>query len=84
MYEVKFAASAAKEFRSLETQVKRRVATAVETLRQNPRPPGARKLRGHVNLYRIRVGTYRLVYEIDDQIQSIRITRVRHRKDAYR
>jgi mRNA interferase RelE/StbE len=67
MYEVEFVTSAAKEFRSLEDKIKRRVAVAIDALGGNPRPRGVRKLRGHEHVYRIRVGSYRVVYEIDDQ-----------------
>jgi len=80
MYEIKFATSAAKEFRSLSAELKRRIGAAIDDLSQNPRPPGIRKLTGHIRLYRIRVGQYRVVYEIDDREQLIRITRVRHRQ----
>ena len=84
MYEIEFAASAAKEFRALEREIKRRVAAAIDALGQEPRPVGSRKLRGHQHLYRIRVSAYRVVYEIDDQARLIRVTRIRHRRDVYR
>lgn len=83
-YEVRFATSAAREFRSLPTDIKRRIGAVIEALSKNPRPPGVRKLRGHERLYRIRVGRYRIVYEIDDRAKLIRVTRVRHRREAYR
>lgn len=83
-YEVVFVSSAAKEFRSLPIDIKRRIGTAVEMLSQNPRPTGVRKLQGHEQLYRIRVGQYRIVYAIDDQAKLIRVTRVRHRREVYR
>jgi mRNA interferase RelE/StbE len=84
MYEIEFVTSAAKEFRSLEDRIKRRVAVAIDALRENPRPRGVRKLRGHERLYRIRVGSYRVVYEIDEQAKLIRVTRIRHRREVYR
>jgi mRNA interferase RelE/StbE len=83
MYEVEFVASAAKEFRSLDAEIKRRVAVAINALRENPRPRGTRKLRGHKHLYRIRVGSYRVVYEIEDKVKLIRVTRIRHRREVY-
>jgi mRNA interferase RelE/StbE len=82
-YEVEFATSAAKEFRSLPLEFRRRIAAAIDTLSEEPRPAGVRKLTGHRSLYRIRVGSYRVVYEIDDESKLIRITRVRHRREAY-
>ena len=84
MYEVEFVASAAKEFRSLGVGIKRRVALEIETLRKNPRHRGARKLRGHKHLYRVRVGSYRVVYEIEDEMRLVRVTRIRHRREVYR
>jgi mRNA interferase RelE/StbE len=83
-YQVTFAASALKEFDGLSWDIKNRLKSAVDALKANPRPPRLRKIRGRDNLYRIRIGSYRLVYEIDDQRGIIRIIRVRHRRDAYR
>ena len=83
-YEVQFARSAAKEFRSLSIGLKQRIGAAIDSLIRDPRPPGVRKLAGHKHLYRIRVGQYRVVYEIDDKEKLIRITRVRHRREVYR
>jgi len=83
-YEIKFATSAAKEFRSLSTELRYRIGAAIDGLSQNPHPPGVRKLVGHERLYRIRVGQYRVVYEINDKEQLVRITRVRHRREVYR
>jgi len=84
MYEIEFVASAAKEFRSLETQIKQRIALEIDRLRENPRPRGARKLKGHERLYRIRVGSYRVVYEVDDRARVVLVTRIRHRREVYR
>ena len=84
MYQIEFSASAAKEFRGLSKDLQRRIVPAIDGLVQDPRPHGVRKLVGHDRLYRIKVGNYRIVYEIDDQAALIRITRVRHRRDAYR
>ena len=83
-YEVRFVASAANEFRSLPADVRERVSVAVERLKRNPRPSGTRKLKGHQHLYRIRVGQYRVVYEIADDARRVRVTRVRHRQQVYR
>ncbi len=66
VYDVEFASSAGREFRSLPIEVKQRVAAVIDRPAQEPRPPGVRKLSGHQRLYRIRVGRYRIVYEIDD------------------
>ncbi|MCX5889678.1 MAG: type II toxin-antitoxin system RelE/ParE family toxin [Deltaproteobacteria bacterium] len=76
--------SAAQEFRSLPLNIKQRVAKVIETIIKEPRPRGIRKMQGHDRLYRIRIGYYSLVYEIDDKKKIIKVTQVRHRRDAYR
>ena len=48
----------------------------------NPRPPGVKKLSG--GGYRVRVGTYRVVYDVDDKAMTVTVFRVKHRKDVYR
>ena len=53
-------------------------------LATDPRPTGCRKLVGSENDWRIRVGNYRVIYEIADEVRIVRIVRVRHRKDSYR
>jgi len=53
-------------------------------LAENPKPPGCRKLIGAENDWRIRVGDYRLIYEIDDAALVVRIWRIRHRREVYR
>ena len=58
---------------------------AIRALGETPRPRGARKLHGSPrDDYRIRVGDYRVLYEVDDAAQLVRIMRVRHRREAYR
>ena len=84
MFHIEFKASAAKEFRKLEKSIKLRVIDAIDALAQDPHPPASRKLRGHESLYRLRVGHYRIIYEIDTAANVILVTRIRHRKDVYR
>ena len=83
-YEIHFTNSAAREFRSLPSDIERRVGEAVDSLQQTPRPTGVRKLRGHTELNRVRSGSHRVVYEIDDSIRRILDTKIRHRSDVYR
>jgi len=83
-YNVKFVDSAAKEFRLLPADIKHRVGLTIDSLSTDPYPTGARKLFGRKHLYRVRVGHYRVVYEIDDHRKLILVTRVRHRREAYR
>ena len=82
-YEVEFKASAAKEFRKLPPDLKARIRKAIGALQADPRPAGVKKLAGETNLYRIRIGEFRVIYEIDDEAKILVVTRVRHRRDVY-
>ena len=83
-YHIEWKPSAVRDLRRLERQVVERIIGAVESLVSNPFPSGARKLRGSDQSYRIRVGDYRVVYEVFQSRLLIQIVRVRHRKDVYR
>jgi len=82
-YSVGYANSARKEMKRLPKQVVTRIEAAILALQNNPRPSNCIKLQDEENLYRIRVGDYRVVYTISDEAVTILIIRVRHRKDAY-
>lgn len=83
-YEVTFARSARRELEALDRAVAARIVVRIESLAQEPRPPGARKLRGEQHLWRIRVGDYRVVYSVDDRKRAVDVVRIRHRRQAYR
>jgi mRNA interferase RelE/StbE len=82
-YQVTLAASAKKELKDLPLDVIQRVRDKIHELLDNPRPPGCKKLQGHKNRWRIRIGAYRVVYEIDDTQRIVDITRIAHRKEVY-
>lgn len=82
-YSVTFARSARKELESLPTTVVRRIFPKIESLSENPRPAGCKKLKGSTDLWRIRVGEYRVIYTVLDNIVHVEIIAVRHRRDAY-
>jgi len=84
LYKIAFAKSARKELEKLPPQIAFRVLDRVEALREDPRPSGALKLKGDSNLWRIRIGNYRVIYSIDDRKAEIDVSIVRHRKDVYR
>jgi mRNA interferase RelE/StbE len=85
MHEVVLAAQAERDLKRLPAALFRRVIAAVRALAAVPRPPGARKLHGSGrDDYRIRVGDYRVLYEVNDAARVVRIMRVRHRREAYR
>ena len=83
-YVVVFARSARKELQSLDPQVARRILKQLEALVTDPRPSGVVKLEGALDLWRIRVGQWRVVYRISDRDRLVDIIAVRHRSDAYR
>lgn len=83
-YRVEFKPSAAKAVRKLDSDVQRRIIARAEALADDPRPPGAEKLEGMRDLYRIRVGDYRVIYQIADKVLLVLVVRVGHRRDVYR
>ena len=83
-YRVEWKNTALRELKQLDRQVLQRLVTAAEGIASDPPPVGARKLTGSDHTYRIRVGDYRIVYEIRDDDGLVEIVRVRHRRDAYR
>jgi mRNA interferase RelE/StbE len=83
MYQVTVARTARKELEALPAKIQDRVLRAIEKLRDIPRPAGCKKLKGADDLFRIRVGDYRIIYEVHDEEVRVLIIRVRHRKDVY-
>ena len=82
-YAVAFKKSALKELARLPKQVIARVTAAIVTLADDPRPKGCKKLRGYDDLWRIRVGDYRVIYTIEDAVLTVEVLEVVNRKDAY-
>ena len=83
MYSVELRTRAERDIVALPPSVARRVLDVLARLRENPRPAGIRKLAVEGG-YRIRVGEYRIVLEIDDSARRVTIVRIRHRRDVYR
>ncbi|MBI2516167.1 MAG: type II toxin-antitoxin system RelE/ParE family toxin [Opitutae bacterium] len=88
MYQVLLERSAERDLKRLSAEVHDRVIDTIKGLATNPRPPGCRKLVGGQNDWRVRVrvrvGDYRVLYEIADTIRIVRVNRVRHRREVYR
>lgn len=84
MFDIVLERSVEKDLRKLNQQVHDRVIHSISTLADNPRPPGVKKLAGTANDWRIRVGDYRVLYEIAESVRIIRIYRVGHRKNVYK
>ncbi len=83
-YSIQFAESAARSLARLPTAVRVRITTKIDALADNPHPAGTRKMKGDEHAYRLRVGDYRVVYDIVEDIVVVLILRVGHRKDVYR
>ena len=83
-YQVLVERAAEKDLRKISSKVRPRLVLALQSLAKNPRPAGSLKLTGSASDWRIRVGDYRIIYEIADEIRIVRINRVRHRGDVYR
>jgi mRNA interferase RelE/StbE len=84
MYRVLLERTAEKNLSRLSFDIHEYVIAAIQALAKNPRPSGCRKLAGSKYDWRIRVGDYRVVYEIADEIRVVRVNRVRHRREVYR
>lgn len=68
----------------LDKKVLGRIDQSIRLLRQNPLPPGAKKLVGQRNMHRIRQGKYLIIYSIDHRAKEVRVIGVRHRRESYR
>lgn len=84
MYSVFYTSAASRQLRRLPREVLPQVQEAVEALASNPRTPHTEKLEGYPNAYRLRVGRYRILYTIEDEIRRVVIYRVAHRRESYR
>ncbi|MDE2976996.1 MAG: type II toxin-antitoxin system RelE/ParE family toxin [Acidobacteriota bacterium] len=83
-YEVQISRSAERQLARLDSGTQRRIAATMLSLAKNPRPRGCRKLIGYDDVFRVRVGRYRLLYSVSDETVVIVILKVGHRRDVYR
>jgi mRNA interferase RelE/StbE len=83
-FEIVWRSSTKKDLRNLPSQAVPRIVEVGRQLAAEPFPQGCEKLAGAERTYRVRVGDYRIIYEVDLATHLITIQRVRHRKDAYR
>ena len=82
-YQLTIARSASKELENLPGSAIERVRTKIRGLATEPRPHGSKKLKGSRNSWRIRIGDWRVLYQIDDEKKIVDISAIRHRSDAY-
>ena len=83
-YRISIRKAALKELEVLPLKESRKVSAAIDSLAENPRPSGCKKLKGEQEyIWRIRVGDYRVLYKIDDEILVVEVGKIGNRKDIY-
>ena len=84
MYDIYFKKQAEKELRKIDKQFINKIVDKIEELKEKPNPVNSRKLVDSMMSYRLRVGDYRIIYQIEEEEKIITIIHIRHRKDAYK
>jgi mRNA interferase RelE/StbE len=84
MIEICIEKRAEKGIRKLPKETAKRIISKIKELQGNPRPAGSRKIVGSICDYRLRIGDYRVVYELDEKNERVIVMAVGHRKDVYR
>lgn len=83
-YRIEFSRRAAKTYHALPEDVRRRIEPKIDALAEHPCPHGARKIEGEETAYRVRVGDYRVLYEVHDRPLIVVVMNVGHRREVYR
>jgi mRNA interferase RelE/StbE len=83
-YPIEFAPTAYRQFSKLDAAARKRIAPFIDALSEDPRPAGAKRLVVGEELWRVRVGIYRVVYAIEDDRLVVLVVKVGHRRDVYR
>ena len=83
-YTIQFKPLALRQFENLPREVQRRIASKIESLRDDPFPSGCKKMKAVPDAWRIRAGDYRVVYQVHRGILLVLVLTVGHRKDVYR
>ncbi len=84
VYSILLAPSAERQLKALADSTQKRIIKRLRALEQNPRPHGVKKLFEEDNLYRIREGTYRIIYTIQDRKLTVLVVKIGDRKEVYR
>jgi len=82
-YHVEFTSAAARQIRKLPPPIRVRILDATARLADEPRPVGSRKLVGEDHAWRIRVGEYRVIYDVVDDVLTVTVVRAAHRREVY-
>ena len=83
-YSIRFTPRAQRDFSALDRTVQHRLRRHIDRLGENPFPPGAKKLHAEEPYYRIRVGDYRVIYQVEAHQLVIVVVKVGHRREVYR
>ncbi|MEO5657787.1 MAG: type II toxin-antitoxin system RelE/ParE family toxin [Nitrospiria bacterium] len=84
VYTIEFKPSAARDLAKLQQDIQKRIAAKINALAREPRPPGVETLAGQDGLLRLRVGDYRILYQVLNKVLTILVVRIRHRREVYR
>lgn len=84
IYQIEITTRAAKQLKKLPENIKLQIEEKIQELANNPRPNGVVKLEGEEDTYRVRVGKYRILYEIKDDLLIVKVVKISHRRDVYR
>lgn len=83
-YKIEFKPAALRQLKAIDLSIRRRIVAAIEQLADNPFPPSVKKMAGEPNRWRIRVGDYRVVYEVDSGKLLVLVVAIGHRREIYR
>ena len=83
-YRIELAPKAQRDFKALDGSIRRRIARRIDSLAENPYPQGIKKIEGEDELYRLRIGDYRVLYQVKGKILLVLIVGIGHRRDIYR
>jgi len=86
-YHVEFTTSAGREIRklrkSIQPKLMKNISERINALAEDPRPPGVEKVEGH-DLWRVRAGDYRIVYSVEEDVLTVVVVKIGHRREVYR
>jgi len=84
VYEVYLERTAERDLKRLSADIFHRIIIRIKSLAKDPKPSGSLKIRGSKSDWRIRIGDYRVIYEIDERTNAVKVMRIRHRREVYR
>jgi mRNA interferase RelE/StbE len=83
MFKISITSRAERELKSLDRPIKNRIVAALSALASDPRPSGCLKVKSEEGVWRIRVGDWRVGYQVDDNVNEVLVVRIAHRSDFY-